>query len=258
MTNSKTTRWWAMLVAACAMALPMALAVAAEAPKPGPVSNEWFMWVTPGHEAQFEAAAKAHAAWRKQAGDPHTWNAYQATVGGDLTYYVYRAENLQWADVDAGNDWDQKAGATAHWNQNVNPHVARYEHYFGVMEPSMSYWLEDEDYAMYSVTTLPVNSGKWRSLREGMQAYVKAATDAKWDRSWSIERVIGGDGGVIVVRPLRNFAEMADPPVMFRDMLIKQMGSEAAAQATMDKVIGGLGAGNTTIYTWRKDLSTPK
>ncbi|HQX25373.1 MAG TPA: hypothetical protein PLE37_10385 [Pseudomonadota bacterium] len=258
MTNSKTTRWWAMLVAACAMALPMALAVAAEEPKPGPVANEWFMWVTPGHEAQFEAAAKAHAAWRKQAGDPHTWNAYQATVGGDLTYYVYRAENLQWADVDAGNAWDQKAGATAHWNQNVNPHVARYEHYFGVMEPSMSYWLEAEDYAMYSVTTLPVNSGKWRSLREGMQAYVKAATDAKWDRSWSIERVIGGDGGVIVVRPLRNFAEMADPPVMFRDMLIKQMGSEAAAQATMDKVVGGLGAGNTTIYTWRKDLSTPK
>jgi hypothetical protein len=122
----------------------------------------------------------------------------------------------------------------------------------------MSYWMESEDYTMYSVNTLPVNSGKFRSLREGMEAYVKAATDAKWGRSWSVERVIGGDGGVIVVRPLRNFAELADPPVMFRDMLIKQMGSEAAAQATMDKVVGSLGAGDTTIYTWRKDLSTPR
>ncbi len=258
MTKGKTTRWWAMLVAACAMALPMAIAVAAEEPKQGPVADEWFVWVTPGHEAQFETAVKAHVAWRKQAGDPHTWNAYQATVGSDLTYYVFRAENLQWTDVDAGNAWDRRAGATANWNQNVNPHVARYEHYFGVMEPSMSYWLESEDYTMYSVTTLPVNAGKFRSLREGMQAYVKAATDAKWDRSWSIERVVGGDGGVIAVRPLRNFAELADPPVTFRDMLIQQMGAEATAQATMDKVIGSLGAGNTTIYTWRQDLSTPK
>ena len=114
MTKGKTTHWWAMLVAACAMALPMAMAVAAEEPKPGPVADEWFVWVKPGHEAQFEAAAKAHVAWRKQSGDPHHWNTYQATVGSDLTYYVFRAENLQWTDVDAGNAWDRKAGASKH------------------------------------------------------------------------------------------------------------------------------------------------
>ena len=39
----------------------------------GNIADRWVLWPKAGHEKEFEAAVKEHAAWRKKAGEPLDW-----------------------------------------------------------------------------------------------------------------------------------------------------------------------------------------
>lgn len=234
------------------------LAADAKAPPRGNVAELWMVWVTPGHEAQFEAAHKAHIAWRKQSGEAFAWQIFQPIVGNDLTYFVYRTDGHEWADVDKNRAWESKTKASEEYLKNVGPHVARYEHYFSEDDVKRSYWTESDDYRYFGVARLPVKTGMGSDMRAALDKVTKAAVDQKWTRSWSVADMIGGDGGMSVVYPYRTYAEMADPDPSFMSILAKSLGSEEEAKATMKQLGSSFDRGTYTIYEHRRDLSTPK
>ena len=80
-------------------------ATAAAPAMPGKLADFWTFRPKAGHEAQFEAAIKSHLAWRKQAGEGWTWEAYQPTVGTDLTSNLFRSGQHFWADFDGQQAW---------------------------------------------------------------------------------------------------------------------------------------------------------
>ncbi len=119
------------VIAGAVLALLSVAAGAAEEKKaaPGKIAELWVFWPKEGHAEQFQQAANAHLAWRKQAGEPYGWTAFTPIVGDDLSFFVYRSGEHQWADLDAYEAWAMKAKADSQYEKDVAPHVARVEHY---------------------------------------------------------------------------------------------------------------------------------
>ena len=65
------------------------------------LSDVWYVVPKSGMMAEFEAAAKAHIAFRRDAGDSRNWESYAAVLGSNPTVYQWRAGGIEWADMDA-------------------------------------------------------------------------------------------------------------------------------------------------------------
>lgn len=241
--------------------LPMLAAAAGAAEEmkaPGKVAELWIFWPKEGHAEQFEAAVKSHLAWRKQAGEPHVWTAYTPIVGDDLTFYVYRSGEHQWADLDANEAWEQKTKAQDQYGKDVAPHVGRVEHYFTEDDLDHSRWDESKQYRYFQVEDLKVRPGAQGQLTDALNKVQKAAVDGKWPNSYAISWTIGGSGGMTVVFPYENYAAMQEPEPTFMKVLATSLGSEDAARATMKQLNESFEETHTTIFAVRPDLSTPK
>jgi hypothetical protein len=229
------------------------------APAPGKIAELWVFWPKDGHAAEFENAAKAHLAWRKQAGETYTWTAYQPIVGDDLTHYVYRSGEHQWADLDANAAWEAKANAQQQYEKDMGPHVARVEHYFTEADLDHSLWHEGKQYRYLQVEQFQIKPGGYAKLIDSLNKIQKAAVDGKWPNSYAIAWTTGGTGGMTVVFPYESYAAMQEPDPPFMKVLATSLGSEDAAKAAMQQLNESFaGASHTTIYTVRPDLSTPK
>lgn len=236
---------------------PPKAAAESTAQMPGNLADFWIFWPKAGHEAQFEAAVKAHLAWRKQAREGWTWNAYQPTVGTDLTYYVYRSGEHHWADFDAEQAWDEANKASDEFNRTVAPHIERYEHIFEEVDESVSHWEMSPDYRYVWVESSKLKAGASGAMREAAAGIHKALQAGGWKSSYSISRQIGGGGGFTLVFPYKSYAEMQEPTPGFMEVLAKGSGSMEAAQALIAKFDSAVEETQTTIYVARPDLSTP-
>jgi hypothetical protein len=227
-------------------------------PAPGKIAELWVFWPKEGHAAQFEAAAKAHLAWRKQAGETYSWTAYQPIVGDDLTHYVYRSGQHQWADLDANAAWEMKAGAQQQYEKDMGPHVARLEHYFTEDDLDHSLWHEGKQYRYLQVENLQLKPGAYGQVIDALNKVQKAAVDGKWPNSYAVSWTIGGSGGMTVVFPYENYAAMQEPDPTFMKVLATSLGSDEAAASTMKQLNESFEKSHTTIYAVRPDISTPK
>ena len=59
-----------------------------------PLSDVWLVMPKAGMATQFEAAAKMHMAFRRDAGDSRDWEAYAATIGSNPMLYQWRTGGL--------------------------------------------------------------------------------------------------------------------------------------------------------------------
>ncbi len=248
---------WTAIVAALALVAGFAPALAEEE-APGEIATVWMFWVTPGHAAEFEAGVKAHAAWRKSAGEGLEWRVYQPVVGKDLEHYVIRSSGHHWQDLDVQAAWETSTKAQAKYMEQVGAHVARVEHYLARADAKHSRWEESEDYRYFGVSSLRLAPGAYGKMTEALDKVHKAATERNWARSYSIAWTIGGEGRMTVVTPYKSYADMAEPETPFMKLLADSVGSEEAARATMEQLQGSFKDSNYTIYEIRSDLSTPK
>jgi hypothetical protein len=251
------------LVAALAVAallLPFAAARAAdqgkgEKEKPGAVTSSWAFWVQPGHEADFQAGLKAHAAWRKANGEGWDWHIFQPIVGDDLTYYVVRSGGHHWADFDAQSAWEQAHGAVAKYQEQMGKFVARVTHHLGKWDSEHSYWTANPDYRVFEVNELQMQPGSYGDVAELLGQFHKAAEDGKYSRSYGIEWPTGGSSDMTIVFPFVNWAGMETPEVGFMKVLADSLGSEDAAKAAMQQMNASfVSGGKTTVYVRRTDL----
>jgi hypothetical protein len=231
---------------------------AAKAPPPGNIADRWVLWPKAGHEMAFEAAVKEYVAWLKKAGDPFTWTGYQPVVGNDLTYYVFRSENHVWKDFDAEDAWREKAKDNENFMRILGPHVEKTTHYFEETDAEHSHMIgEPSDYKFFSVTTRNLKSGSRAEAMAAIDKIHKAFTEQKWPYPYRLAWMIGGNGGLRVVFPMKNWAGMNDPSPSVKDVLSKALGPDEAA-ATLKQFGSLLEYADQTIVVVRPDLSTQK
>jgi hypothetical protein len=253
----RTCAAWLVAMAALSLCVPV-FAQQAEKAEPGNIADTWIIWPQDGHEKEFEAALKNHAAWRKQNGETFVWQIYQPIVGDDLTYYVIRSGDHHWKDFDGNREWGRNAKAGDEFERSVGPHVAKVEHYFDETQAQFSHWAPSEDYRYFGVSELQLKPGMYGQMTEALTKLHKAAVDGKYSRSFSIAWNVGGKGGMMVIWPYRTYAEMADPEPSIMKLMDGSLGSEESARATMKQLQTSFEDSHYTLYVHRPDLSTPK
>jgi hypothetical protein len=249
----------AVALTAAFLAMPCAVAMAADEAPPPTVFDHWVFWPKAGQDAQFEEAAKAHLAWRKGAGEGREWTAYRTLVGDDLTPYFYRAGPFHWKDLDSQAAWATEARAVADFNERAGPYVGRMEHYLNVLDVEHSLWTDSEEYRYFGVSLLRLKPGAYDGMVAALTQIHKVAVEKEWPQSWAIMWMVGGsDADLMIVWPYRSYAEMAEPETPFLKLVTESVGSEAAAKALLNQFWSSFEAGSYQIVTTRPDLSTPK
>jgi hypothetical protein len=223
----------------------------------GNIADRWVLWPKAGQTKEFEAALKAHAVWRKKAGEPFSWVMYQPIAGIDLTYYVVRSDNHQWKEFDAEDGWSTKAKADEAYEQQLGVHVARVEHFFEETDTAHSHWVESKDYKYVGVTSMRLKSGTRGEMMAALDKIQKAIIDEKWPYPYRLAWLIGGEDRLRIVVPMKSYAEMADPDPSVRKVLAKSLGSEDAAGATLKQFSGSFEDEQYTVFAYRPDLSAP-
>jgi len=229
----------------------------AEEASPGEISTAWVFWVAPGHQAQFEAATKEHAAWRKSAGEGFHWTVYQPVVGKDLDHYVIRSRGHHWADLDTQAEWQMSSHAVEKYMEQMGPHVTRVEHYLGRDDEKHSHWIPG-DYRYIGLQRLQLVPGAYGRMTEALDKLVEAARAKNFPRSWGVTWAIGGEGRMVVATGFKNYADMAEPDPPFMKVMTDALGSAEAARSTMEQLQGSFSEADYTIYAIRPDLSTPE
>jgi hypothetical protein len=231
---------------------------AEEAMAPGPIASTWILWPKAGEAAALEAGIKAHAAWRKGAGEEWKWEIFEPVVGEDLTHYVVRSEGHQWADLDANETWGEAKGVFAKYMEQVGAHVGHIEHYLGEFDAAHSNWKDDDAYRYFGVTSITVRPGTHGQMLQALDRIHGALVAQNWPRSWAIEMTVGGDGGMVIVQPYTGYAGMAEPEPGFFAVLAQGLGSPEAAGEALGQLGQTFESESYTIYRYRADLSTPK
>lgn len=261
-TRSHAPAVWLALIAALVLT-PWAIHAQAQAKgeaqdQPGNIASTWILWTKPGPQADFEAAIKTHAAWRKQAGEPMQWRIYAPVAGDDLERYVIRSGGHHWSDFDAAADWELKAQAGATYEAQVGGHVAHVAHHFAEDDSAHSYLLEERDYRYFGVNLIRFNPGAESDFFSALKTVVAAAKAGKWPRSWSVSHLIGGSDDIVVVWPYTSYADMQRIEPGFAAVLAKQVGSEEEARSILDRLGAAIEHSEYTVYEYRPDLSTPE
>lgn len=226
--------------------------------EPANVATTWILWAKPGPRADFEAAIKTHAAWRKQAGDPMHWKIYGPIAGDDLDHYVVRSGDHRWGDFDAESDWVKKAQADATYEAQLGGHVARVEHHFAEVSAEHSYPGPEGEYRYFGVSRIRLHPGTEGQFFAALKTVVAAAKAGKWPRGWTTSNVIGGSNDVLVVWPYTSFADMKRIEPGFASVLGTFMDSEGAARGLLDGLSSTIEFSDYAIYVYRPDLSTPE
>ncbi|GAA4867524.1 hypothetical protein [Luteimonas vadosa] len=248
----RACRAWLILLVAT-FALSPLLAAAQE----NNVSSAWVLWPKAGHTEQFEKAIREHAEWRKKAGEGFTWNIYQPTVGDDLGHYTIFSGGHAWADFDKNQKWSMDSKASAAFNRDVAPHVERVSHYFYENEDDISYWNVDRQFPMYAVTRMKLGPGQYGNFRAAVSKAREAATAQKYGGNWLLRSVTGGQDDMTLVIPHDSYASMSGPSPTFIEVMAKHMGGQDKAVKNMTAIQSAIEGGDTTIYVFRPDLSTP-
>lgn len=195
------------------------------------VADSWRVVVKDGHDQEFEEAYKAHLKHRKRKGDTRAWKTYAPILGDDLNHYVIRYCCVSYAEMDGYRAWSVDKKMNDHWNDNVDPHVESYRHYFSELDLENNNWPEeDPGYTMFGVTQWKVKSGRGGAAAAAKKSLSDHAKDGGWPRNWAWSDRIGGKDVLTLVSPYMNYADMKGPEGGFVGFLAGRVGEEAAGK----------------------------
>jgi len=230
-------------------------ALAAEEDAPPGVADMWVVTPKDGQSSEFEAAFKAHIAFRAENGDTRAWQTYTVIAGDDMNKYYVRYCCINWADQDAYTGLEQNKGMQKHWNDNVDQHVSSYEHYFADLDLENSNWPANAgEFAFYGVTSWTPRPGTGTQRGAAIAEFKAIATEHGWDKSWSWSWRIGGDSQLSLVIPYNDYAAMAPPEPTFSAFVREHIGEEAAAEL-FERFSSSFWGSSYTVYAHRPDLS---
>ncbi|MDH3588458.1 MAG: hypothetical protein OEQ74_03565 [Gammaproteobacteria bacterium] len=220
------------------------------------VADAWLVVVKDGHDEEFEKAFTDHLKHRKRKGDSRAWKTYSPLLGDDLNHYVIRYCCVSYAEMDEYRAWSEKAKMNDHWNENVDPHVASYRHYFYELDVENNNWPEDDPgYTMFGVTQWKVKPGRGGPTSASKKMLSDHAKDGGWPRSWAWSDRVGGKGNVLtIVSPYMNYADMEGPEGGFFGFLAGRVGEEEAGKMLSDFSENFHGS-SYTVYRLIEDMS---
>lgn len=238
-----------LLAATISLGMPV---LAADNPD---LADAWIVQVKDGHDDQFEKALKSHLKYRGDKGDPRAWQTYAPVIGDDLDFYVIRYCCVTYADMDGYQKWTVDNKTTDHWNKNVDPHIAKYQHFLARLDFENGNWPEDSSkYKMFGVTSWDKKQGHAGKIAASKKSISDAAKSGGWPRYWAWSDQIGGEGGLTLVTPYKNYAEIEGPKGGFLGFLAKQHGEEKAGKMLND-FSSNFHSSSYTVYRLRDDLS---
>ncbi|MFZ5608947.1 MAG: hypothetical protein ACOY99_04980 [Pseudomonadota bacterium] len=247
-----------LAIAAClgagALALPAFAEDAAE------LAREYALEALPGHQAQMEAALKAHADWRKKNGDPFAWSIYQVIVGEAQSIYIVRSSGHKWADFDTYGDSDFAAKASAHYRETVAPHTTgRAVASIWRNEGKVQRWPQDGgSFKYFLVLEYVIKPGHTQRFTDAAAKFSDVANENDWPGSYAMEWLeAGGEGPkAALVIPSANWAGFADPEPSLYSLLVKKHG-EAEAARIRDAFTSAIAGQKSFIVVHRPEFSVP-
>ncbi|MFB3090815.1 MAG: hypothetical protein ACE1ZG_05640 [Gammaproteobacteria bacterium] len=215
----------------------------------------YFVNVKSGHGAEFVAALKEHVEWRKQAGDPWTWNVYQIVNGQNLGDFVIRSGGHTWADLDSYEEFLAKGAVE--FNKNVGPHIESTSNTITAVDTTNINWYpNNDDVNLISVTTYHLKPGYGRAFAQAVNKYHTAIKENNRKTYYAFAWNVNGGSGpsVSLVLPYKNWAEMQGPDESLRTFMERVLGSEEAQQLS-DEFNSTYRSRESSVLRLRRDLS---
>jgi len=224
-----------MMAAVLALLSCVSIAVAQDAEKNDGIARVALITPKDGHnKALEEAIVKYHQFMATKEGSMrYQW--YSIETGEDTGKYIARTSGHNWADFDAGYDWEKDAAAK--FASLVQPHIANTVITFTRTDDELGIWPESmEGYEYFSVTRWHIKPGQYSAFDDGLKkidAALKAGGFPGYYRF--IDTVSGGAGNTtMLVSPRKNFTDMAPKEPSFMDIMNKAMGEEEAEAFVAD------------------------
>jgi hypothetical protein len=221
-----------------------------------PVARSYWFTPSPGQVAAFEQALTAHAAWRKQAGDPWSWEIYQVVNGERLGTFVARSGGHAWADLDAydsgfGPKGSQRFGA------DVAPHLASESSVITVLDTAhMIRPDKPEGYAMVEMVTFHLKADQVQAFDRAIDRVHKAILASKWPVHYAWEMPISGGRGedrfLAIFHP--SWADFEPTEPSMEAMLSEQLGPDQAMEL-FRSMAGSYWETTSMVLRYRPDMS---
>lgn len=200
----------------------------------GTIARTWAMTPKADSVGAFNDALKAHAAWRRENNDPWTWGFWRAASGNMDGTVIIRSANHTYADIDAYSQGEFQDKATAHWRENVAPHVANAWSGLSSLDKDMVDWPEG-DYKVVRVTRFHLKPGHGTAFRGAVQKVRAKMKEAGRQSTHAWAWSLTGDDiptvSLIIAR--NNWAGLDTPEKSVRATLAEMVG-ELDADAMMD------------------------
>ncbi|TKB46188.1 hypothetical protein [Thalassotalea mangrovi] len=220
------------------------------------IAEFWVMVPKAGMESKFQEALKGHIEHRQEKEDPRMWNTYRPVLGDGLNKYYIRTCCVSWAKLDDYREWSNKNNMGQHFQEKVGQYVESYEHYFAEVDMDNGHWPDDSSkFVYFGVTDFHAKFGMYASVQQGKKMLSDHAKEMKWPYYWSWSRRIGGEGGLSLVIPYSNYAEMAPPKETFYEALSKHLGGEDKAREMFQNWDNNFESATYQIYALDKNLS---
>lgn len=224
----------------------------------GMITRGYVLTPKPGMEAQFVAALRAHAEWRKANRDPWTWAIY-TPVTGELGTYVVRSGRHTWAELDA---YEQGFGTKAgeKFIADVTPLIASTRSVIDVALPdSISKRPPpDQPIKLVNVTTFLVRPGMEQQFMQLIGQASMALKAANWPPNWGWFMPYSGapeTGPVVYLAGFnQNWSSMKDPDPGFDTVLSKALGRDGFMKwvEAFNQTTRGM---RSVIYQYHPELS---
>jgi len=225
---------------------------------PAPLTDVWMVIPKAGMEAEFAAAAAAEVVAQVEAGSSRSWQAYRPVVGYRLNVVQYRHCCFDWADVDALEAEDTELGLNESWNENVDPYVEHYHHYYERADWENSHWPDEGTSGPYfGVTSWTVKQGAGPASGQAKDKMSQLAINDGWangDNNWLWFSRIGGKPMTAIVSSYDNYADMEPPEQTFFEYASEKLGAEEAA-AMFSDFGNGFSDSDYTVWVYDEALS---
>jgi hypothetical protein len=227
-------RTLAMLMASLFLVAPAAAKDSPEGGERPATSLSFFYQFGPasGQEDAFFKALKAHTAYRKEKGDPWSWQGYAVLDGPSMGDVVVVSSGHTWSDLDAYDASMLKLGLPRHFADNVMPLIrgGRTDAWTNRVFSRLSHWPEGTvaDKAMVSVYS--VIPGKERAFRDALKTVVQALKKGGFTEKWLIQRTESGKTGPVYsfVFPGKRWGDFDPKSPNAYDVVSKQLGEKKA------------------------------
>ena len=256
----KRTSIFVGMICTAALIVPLSVTSQEEDAPPGALFDVWMVVPKADMQAEFTAAAAAHAKFRAEAGESRLWQAFRVVLGDSLNVVQYRTCCHEWADFDSFDAEDVEKGLGENWSENVGQYVDHYHHYIESADWENSYWPDEGvDGPYYGVTTWTIKQGSGPASGQARVKLSELAKEHGWARDgieWLWLSREAGKPVTMLVSSYANFSEMAPQEQSFFELLSEKMGAEEAG-AVFAEFGAGFSDSDYTVWELDEDLSTP-